>query len=56
MSHDENTPVFTAPITQAILLIRGKKVLLDADLAALYDHYTVENSECTQHDTCIQVM
>jgi hypothetical protein len=36
MTADDNALVPTEPITQAIVLLRGQKVLLDADLAALY--------------------
>ena len=36
MTVKDNALVSTEPITQSIVLLRGQKVLLDADLAALY--------------------
>lgn len=36
MTSENNTLVSTEPITQSIVILRGQKVLLDADLAALY--------------------
>ncbi len=36
MTSENNTLVSTKPITQSIVILRGQKVLLDADLAALY--------------------
>lgn len=36
MTSENNTLISTEPITQSIVILRGQKVLLDADLAALY--------------------
>jgi hypothetical protein len=36
MATNDNALIPTEPITQSIVLLRGQKVLLDADLAALY--------------------
>jgi hypothetical protein len=36
MSIKDNSLMPTEPITESIVLLRGQKVLLDADLAALY--------------------
>lgn len=37
MTANDNALIPTEPITQFIVLLRGKKILLDTDLALLYD-------------------
>ena len=50
MTASDNAPVPTERIAQAIFVIRGQKVLLDADLAALYEVSTKRFNEAVKRN------